>query len=382
MDIIWLAVAALSCGLSYTAQFTASTLAVGRQLSGESTGTGYQDAISPPWQTKLAMAVYAAALVFFAHLVFDRGWAVAFGALAIVWLGSLAANRFLPSVGSPHFVRLIKQSMVSRYADYVRDGDAIRAEAMKGLLDVIGLNPDELANTVVKASDDDIIGDYGALLEKSDPAPGCVADVKRLPHPKAHIKQAIMRMLRSGKHHQHQRHLITGYMQLAYWQEGVGSQTLEMHVSEEAVNATVGMDFTKMGANGMTESMRTDLRSLSEKLAVQRNKWLPIIEAEQARLIVEISEATPRLEMLKILDLVQSTFNVSGTLNHNHDTLTFIHPDTGESVNVTSSTGGVRPIFVVGRSDTYPGAIATSADRIVFLVGSLLGLEVSKTLTN
>lgn len=140
---LWLVAVALAFGFAYTMEFGASTLAMGRELSGEASGTGYQDAITPPWYTKLTMCVYAGALLLFGVMAWQVGWGSAFGSLGVIFFGAIVAKRLLPRAGSPHFVNHICRSMLSRYADYVRDGDTIRAEAMKGLLDAAGLSPDQ-----------------------------------------------------------------------------------------------------------------------------------------------------------------------------------------------------------------------------------------------
>jgi len=43
----------------------------------------------------------------------------------------------------------------------------------------------------------EIIQRYGAVLEHAAPAPGCVADVSKLPFPKSQIKKALLIGLRS-----------------------------------------------------------------------------------------------------------------------------------------------------------------------------------------
>lgn len=81
----------------------------------------------------------------------------------------------------------------------------------------------------------------------------------------------------------------------------------------------------------------------------------------------------PKIEMLKIASLVESTFQISGTSNHNQETLIFTHPSSGDSVTITSNCG-CAPL-VVTCSRTKVRAIAASVDRAVFLVGDLLGLR-------
>ncbi len=100
--------------------------------------TGFQDAITPPWKawfaglTQLGCAV-AAGLMWW-HL----GWASALGGAAIILCGAKMAQFVMPNPTGAHYRRLILQSMISRYADYNRDGDTIRADAMGDLLTKAG----------------------------------------------------------------------------------------------------------------------------------------------------------------------------------------------------------------------------------------------------
>ena len=55
---LWALVVILTPAFGYTMRFTAATLAVGRDLAGTTSGTGFQDAITPPWETTFALSVY------------------------------------------------------------------------------------------------------------------------------------------------------------------------------------------------------------------------------------------------------------------------------------------------------------------------------------
>lgn len=60
------------------------------------------------------------------------------------------------------------------------------AERLSKLKSAQGLeNPKTTHDTLA------IIQDYGEVLEKAAPAPGCAADVSKLPHPKETIKSAL-----------------------------------------------------------------------------------------------------------------------------------------------------------------------------------------------
>lgn len=57
---IWTITAALAVAFAYTTRFSGATLSLGRELSATESARGVQDAITPPWQTKMTLAVYSA----------------------------------------------------------------------------------------------------------------------------------------------------------------------------------------------------------------------------------------------------------------------------------------------------------------------------------
>jgi len=118
-----------------------------------------------------------------------------------------------------------------------------------------------------------IVQDYGAVVGSSAPAPGCVADVRNLPHSKERIKQALVFALRLTKEPQMREHLKVGYMSLADWQEGVGSETVGIHLTE--------MD------------LKADPLEVAKRIAPQasaREKWTPLVQAEQEALKSELQK--------------------------------------------------------------------------------------------
>lgn len=118
-----------------------------------------------------------------------------------------------------------------------------------------------------------IVQDYGAVLEFSAPAPGCVADVRNLPHSKERIKQALVFALRLSKEPQMREQMKIGYILLADWQEGVG-------------NETVGIDFTKLDLNA--DPLDVAKRIASQGSAME--KWMPLVKAEQETLKLELQK--------------------------------------------------------------------------------------------
>ncbi len=142
--ILWIFSVIFSFGFAYTMQFSMATLSLGRELSDFDSGTGFQNAITPPWQTNLAILVYVGCLAEVVAMWWVAGWFSAIGSILVIVIGSLFCKIILPKTTGDHYKNLIFQSMLSRYANYVRDGDHMRAQAMKNLLERAGLSPDDM----------------------------------------------------------------------------------------------------------------------------------------------------------------------------------------------------------------------------------------------
>ena len=146
-----------------------------------------------------------------------------------------------------------------------------------GLLDrIFGRAKGERQRTLTGMTADaaeKIVQDYGAVLGSSAPAPGCVADVRNLPHSKERIKQALVFAIRLTKDPQMREQLKVGYISLADWQEDVGTDT-------------VGIDLTKMDLNA-------DPLEMAKRIASRGNameKWTPLVQAEQEALKSELQK--------------------------------------------------------------------------------------------
>ena len=106
---------------------------VGLELSVSKEGTGYQDAITPPKLNYVSFVFWPLNL-----LIIFAGFAD-FGALGFIILGifiltnALTGIYILPKLDK-FFLRVLFRSMTNRHADYMRDGDSIRANAIKGIL--------------------------------------------------------------------------------------------------------------------------------------------------------------------------------------------------------------------------------------------------------
>ena len=106
--------------------------------------TGFQDAITPPWKALFAVSTYLGCAVAIGLMWWRLGWVAALCGVVIIFVGAKIAQLVLPKPTGTHYRRLIIHSMISRYADYTRDGDGTRANAMLNLLTKAGMDVEAL----------------------------------------------------------------------------------------------------------------------------------------------------------------------------------------------------------------------------------------------
>ncbi len=138
----WLA----SLLLGYSLAFNGATLAIGKTISDTDSPTGFQDAVTPPWSTNLALVSYAMSIGVVGYGWYQYGWLTGIG-LTVAFFLVVVINKvvLLPKSESDHFKRLILHSMMNRYADFIKSGDSMRASAMAALLEKLGAPvPEEL----------------------------------------------------------------------------------------------------------------------------------------------------------------------------------------------------------------------------------------------
>lgn len=138
--VLWVSVFILSLALAYAIVFSEVTLALGNALSGEPVGRGYQDAVTPPWQTWFSLLVYLLTFMVIALSWYEFGFARAVNTTTVLFAGTLVWRRVLPEGHSTHYLKLIVTSMAHRYANCVRSGDRVRAVVMAELLGKMGLD--------------------------------------------------------------------------------------------------------------------------------------------------------------------------------------------------------------------------------------------------
>lgn len=141
MDLSWIwpavLVAAILLGLhgAYLGALADACLKIGTRLEGASEGTaGFQDAITPPSSSNAKLLNWVTTLI-----VTGGSWYF----LGATGLAAFLAVRLLVTVilggtlkadpPKKHFCRKVYSSMSNREADFVKEGDGVRAEAMKEL---------------------------------------------------------------------------------------------------------------------------------------------------------------------------------------------------------------------------------------------------------
>ena len=130
----------LGVAFRYCVELTQAARVIGIAISSPAylsmNKNGLQDAVTPPESNKwfyLTMALLIGAV---GWLWFAFGWTDALIGVVVAFLsGAVAQVTFLPKRDSRHFALRIFGSMARRVADYERDGDAVRARAMKEVLD-------------------------------------------------------------------------------------------------------------------------------------------------------------------------------------------------------------------------------------------------------
>jgi hypothetical protein len=147
----WIFASIMTVLLSYQLRFSEATLVLGRELSDTDSATGFQDAVTPPWQTKFGFFAFGGSIFAIVAIWSDLGWLSGLGAIALVLIGQALVGSFLPRPDAPHFRNLILKSMVSRHADFVRDGDTDRASAMHELVVRAGLLADEAVEANIQS---------------------------------------------------------------------------------------------------------------------------------------------------------------------------------------------------------------------------------------
>jgi hypothetical protein len=134
--LLYIAAGVLGILFRYDLRLMEACKIIGVQISSGASETGFQEAIAPPSSTHLAIVTWALIVALLLSALFVFGWSK-FGVVAGTFLVMciVSGASFIPKPDSPYYVRVIYRSMVNRYADYEKQGDRVRSDAMKKLID-------------------------------------------------------------------------------------------------------------------------------------------------------------------------------------------------------------------------------------------------------
>jgi hypothetical protein len=290
------AIAVIAVFVRYFMAETQACLRIGRAISDTGLKTGFQDAVSPPLSSYLALLSYSAALVVVVAQFWIYGAEAGFASVALGGAAMLAAGlTVIPKPESDFWTRRIYASLVRRLANYRRDGDTMRAHATELL---VGRIQERLLRASVTGEgsvshastsstdgvyDEDtpnsvgIISAYGAVLEhETIPTAGAV-DTSLLPYPKSLILAAILQELRKQPSKFPMTALIVGAMTLAEFQEGVGPQPIYPS----------GVDFSKLpkpSSREKAQEMSSALAEMEEAHTPERQAILDRAEKERSKI--------------------------------------------------------------------------------------------------
>jgi hypothetical protein len=99
--------------------------------------TGAQDAITPPWQTRLNL-VWMIGFLVFLIVGLLQVWYLGILGVVVGLIARAIVEAFLPKQVA-WYLRQITASLANREANYQRDGDVLRAEAAHEMFDRIAL---------------------------------------------------------------------------------------------------------------------------------------------------------------------------------------------------------------------------------------------------
>jgi hypothetical protein len=152
---LWVLLYVASLMFEYEIRFTEATVIFGRSLSPpeflKMTPTGFQDAITPPYSTKLAIAMYIFVVLIFGYGFYENGFLIGLISAVVFFVFVLVNRLFLiPKPDGEHFRKIILRSMINRHADYLKIGDNVRAGVMAEFLETAGISAAEFAQHFAK----------------------------------------------------------------------------------------------------------------------------------------------------------------------------------------------------------------------------------------
>ena len=208
--LLWAAIVAVAVIFRFNLGRTEACKVVGLEISDVKQGTGFQDAVTPPWSAYIAIGTWIAivslvGVMFWSFGAVKGGLAVA----VIVVVSILAGLLVVPKPMSRFWVSRIYHSMVKREAAYRKNNDHMRADAVRGLrlrieerLGAVlrdgGVRGTSLAsgNATLASTEEEkhstIAADFGAFIEAHPLIGVRFYDASLLPHPKEEIVRSLL----------------------------------------------------------------------------------------------------------------------------------------------------------------------------------------------
>jgi hypothetical protein len=125
----------ISAVIRFDIDFRSFIREVGFELSGSKLGRGYQDAIAPPKLTWLSIVFY---FVLFGTIItafVDRSVISGFVSIGVALLTQIITGIIIhpprkSRIFKKFYLETLYRSMVNRYADYKKENDQVRADAI------------------------------------------------------------------------------------------------------------------------------------------------------------------------------------------------------------------------------------------------------------
>lgn len=132
---LYVVVALLGIAFRYNAGLVEACRVAGVSISDFDSGTGYQDAITPPSSSNISLITGFSAALLIGFAFYQYGWPTGLISVVVFFIASLIAGAtMIPDPESAHYLRRIYHSLINRYADFVKSGDSVRANAIKVLI--------------------------------------------------------------------------------------------------------------------------------------------------------------------------------------------------------------------------------------------------------
>ena len=140
--VLYIILSIFSVYLNYALGLVKSCLVIGKKidtqkLTNNLTKNGYQDSLTPPISSRIGIINFVLILITFGVLWYEYS-INEFGVGIVILLSCTMLSRiYVPSPESNHYKRIIFSSIYNRYANYVKEGDIIRAKAAIDIMDLI-----------------------------------------------------------------------------------------------------------------------------------------------------------------------------------------------------------------------------------------------------